>query len=244
MAGGWLSFTAGRDFYGHSLQDDLTRAQTKVIREIAEKGPCVIVGRCADYILKDRTDVVHFFICADMDFRKERAIRIDGVDIRDLALKDLRDRLGYIPQKAVLFSGTIAENLRFGREGAGEDELKAAVDIAQAGDFVYADNDGLEARIAQGGANISGGQKQRLSIARAIVKKPEFYLFDDSFSALDFKTDAAVRKRLGTECAGVTKLIVAQRVSTIMHADMILVLHDGKVIGKGTHEELMADCPT
>ncbi len=174
----------------------------------------------------------------------EGTIRIDGVDIRDLALKDLRDRLGYIPQKAVLFSGTIAENLRFGREGAGEDELKAAVDIAQAGDFVYADNDGLEARIAQGGANISGGQKQRLSIARAIVKKPEFYLFDDSFSALDFKTDAAVRKRLGTECAGVTKLIVAQRVSTIMHADMILVLHDGKVIGKGTHEELMADCPT
>lgn len=174
----------------------------------------------------------------------EGAIRIDGVDIRDLALSDLRDRLGYVPQKATLFSGTIADNLRFGREEAAEQELEEAVDIAQAADFVMAGEEGLQARIAQGGANISGGQKQRLSIARAIVKRPEFYLFDDSFSALDFKTDAALRKRLAAACADVTTLIVAQRISTIMHADKILVLHEGKVIGQGTHEELMETCET
>ena len=172
------------------------------------------------------------------------SIRIDGVDIRDLSLQDLRDRIGYVPQKATLFSGTIAENLRFWREDAAEEELQEAVDIAQATDFVLAGEEGLQAHIAQGATNISGGQKQRLSIARAIVKHPEFYLFDDSFSALDFKTDAALRRRLSETCGDVTTLIVAQRVSTIMHADKILVLHEGRVIGQGTHEELMRDCET
>ena len=174
----------------------------------------------------------------------EGSIRIDGVDIRDLSLQDLRDRIGYVPQKATLFSGTIAENLRFGREDAAENELEEAVDIAQASDFVLSGEGGLQAHIAQGATNISGGQKQRLSIARAIVKHPEFYLFDDSFSALDFKTDAALRKRLSEACGDVTTLIVAQRVSTIMHADKILVLHEGRVIGQGTHEELIRDCET
>ncbi len=173
----------------------------------------------------------------------EGAVLIDGIDIRDMDLKDLRARIGYVPQKSVLFSGTVDSNMRFGREDAGEEEIRQAIDIAQASDFVFEEGRGLQATIAQGGSNVSGGQKQRLAIARAIVKKPEFYMFDDSFSALDFKTDLRLRSRLQKECAGVTTLIVAQRISTIMHADQILVLHEGRVIGQGTHEELMESCP-
>ena len=174
----------------------------------------------------------------------EGEILLDGVDIRDLELEDLRNRIGYVPQKSVLFSGTIASNLRFGDSRADETEIRKALDIAQASEFVYADGKGIDAPVAQGGSNVSGGQKQRLQIARAIVRKPELYIFDDSFSALDFKTDALLRRRLKEECAEAITLIVAQRISTIMHADQILVLHEGNVIGQGTHEELMQTCPT
>ena len=147
-------------------------------------------------------------------------------------------------QKSVLFSGTIASNLRFGDSQADETQIRKALDIAQASEFVYTDEKGIDAPVAQGGSNVSGGQKQRLQIARAIVKKPELYIFDDSFSALDFKTDALLRRRLKEECAEAITLIVAQRISTIMHADQILVLHEGNVIGQGTHEQLLQTCPT
>ena len=174
----------------------------------------------------------------------EGEILLDGIDIRDLELEDLRNRIGYVPQKSVLFSGTIASNLRFGDSQADETQIRKALDIAQASEFVYTDEKGIDAPVAQGGSNVSGGQKQRLQIARAIVKKPELYIFDDSFSALDFKTDALLRRRLKEECAEAITLIVAQRISTIMHADQILVLHEGNVIGQGTHEQLMQTCPT
>ena len=174
----------------------------------------------------------------------EGEILLDGIDIRDLELEDLRNRIGYVPQKSVLFSGTIASNLRFGDSQADETQIRKALDIAQASEFVYTDEKGIDAPVAQGGSNVSGGQKQRLQIARAIVKKPELYIFDDSFSALDFKTDALLRRRLKEECAEAITLIVAQRISTIMHADQILVLHEGNVIGQGTHEQLLQTCPT
>ncbi len=170
------------------------------------------------------------------------SIRIDGTDIRDLSLKDLRSRIGYVPQKAVLFSGTVRSNLEFGSDTADDDLMRRAVEIAQASDFVFEEGRGFDGEISQGGANVSGGQKQRLQVARAIVRQPEFYVFDDSFSALDFKTDSMLRKRLHEECSGVTTLIVAQRISTIMNADCIIVLHEGRMIGKGTHEELMETC--
>lgn len=170
------------------------------------------------------------------------AVRVDGVDVRDMYLDDLRARLGYVPQKAVLFSGTIDSNLRYGREEATTEELKKAADIAQASDFIEQKNMGMESPIAQGGSNVSGGQKQRLSIARAVAKQPEIFIFDDSFSALDYKTDAALRRALKHETKNATTLIVAQRISTILHADQILVLDEGKVVGKGTHEELLKTC--
>ena len=169
-------------------------------------------------------------------------ILLDGVDIRRMDLKDLRSRLGYVPQKAVLFSGTIDSNLRYGREDAPEEEIRKAVEIAQAADFVDEKPEGIASAIAQGGSNVSGGQKQRLSIARAVVKQPEIYIFDDSFSALDFQTDARLRKALKRETADATSLIVAQRVSTILHADRILVLDEGRVVGQGTHKELLESC--
>lgn len=172
----------------------------------------------------------------------EGSVCVDGVDIRHLDIHDLRDRIGFVPQKAVLFSGTVATNMRFGKEDAKEEEMRQALEIAQAEDFVYTSKVGTDMTIAQGGTNVSGGQKQRLSIARAVIKKPEFYVFDDSFSALDFKTDAKLRRRLKETCAGATTLIIAQRISTIMHADQIIVLHDGKMIGCGTHEELLDNC--
>lgn len=171
-------------------------------------------------------------------------IRLDGKDIRDYTFDQLYSRIGYISQKAVLFSGTVEENLTFGNAGhaiTGED-WNAALDIAQAADFVDNLPGGSKANIAQGGANLSGGQKQRLAIARAIARKPEILIFDDSFSALDYRTDAALRKRLSTDLKGTTCLIVAQRIGTIRHADRIVVLDEGRVVGTGTHEELMRDC--
>lgn len=169
---------------------------------------------------------------------------IDGVDVRDMTQAELWSRIGFIPQAAFLFSGTVASNLRYGREDATEEELWHALDVAQGKGFVSALDDGLEAPITQGGTNVSGGQRQRLAIARALVKRPEVYVFDDSFSALDFKTDAALRTALARDTANATVIIVAQRVSTIMHADRIVVLDEGRIVGMGTHEELLGCCPT
>ncbi len=169
-------------------------------------------------------------------------IAIDGVNIKNLKQYDLREKIGYVPQKAVLFSGTIDSNLRYGKVDATNEEIEKASRIAQAKEFIEAKPDKLESEIAQGGTNVSGGQKQRLSIARAIAKEPEIYIFDDSFSALDLKTDKALRKSLNEETKDATVLIVAQRISTIMNADKIVVLDEGKVVGCGTHNELIENC--
>jgi ATP-binding cassette subfamily B multidrug efflux pump len=169
---------------------------------------------------------------------------IDGMDVRTLDRDDLWSRIGLIPQKAFLFSGTIASNLRFGKADATEDELWAALRIAQAEGFVRELEGGLEAPITQGGSNLSGGQRQRLAIARALVKRPEIYVFDDSFSALDFKTDSMLRAALADEIADATVVIVAQRVGTIMNADRIVVLDGGTIVGIGKHAELMTTCET
>ena len=171
-------------------------------------------------------------------------ITIDGVDIRNLSLHKLHSLLGYVPQKGVLFSGTIESNLKFGGEDITDEAMRQAAVIAQADDFIDAKPEGYESPIAQGGTNVSGGQKQRLSIARAIAKNPKVYLFDDSFSALDYKTDAALRRALSEQVKDAAVIIVAQRISTILHAQQIIVLDEGKVAGIGTHEELMASCPT
>lgn len=172
------------------------------------------------------------------------SITLDGQDIRDISMEELREEIGFVPQKGVLFSGTIASNLKFGRQNATEAELKEAAEIAQAADFIEEKSDGYDSAIAQGGTNVSGGQKQRLAIARAIAKQPKIYVFDDSFSALDLKTDAALRKALAEKVKDSTVIIVAQRISTILHAEQILVLDDGKIVGKGTHEELLKTCST
>lgn len=172
----------------------------------------------------------------------EGTITLDGVDIRNYSLKDLRSAIGFVPQKGILFSGTIASNLRFGASDATDDEIREAAGIAQASDFIEEKTDGYDSSIAQGGSNVSGGQKQRLAIARAIAKNPKIYIFDDSFSALDMKTDAALRKAFESRTGDATVLIVAQRISTILHADQILVLDDGQIVGKGTHEELLQSC--
>ena len=171
-------------------------------------------------------------------------IRVDGVDVRRLDPDLLWSTIGLVPQKAFLFTGTVASNLRYGKVDATEEEMWEALEIAQARDFVEALPDGLESKVAQGGTNFSGGQRQRLAIARALVKKPEIYLFDDSFSALDLATDARLRAALRPVTADATVVIVAQRVSTIRDADLILVLEDGRVVGRGTHRELLDDCPT
>lgn len=169
-------------------------------------------------------------------------IKIDGVDIRQMRMEDVYRKIGYVPQRAVLFSGTVESNLRYGAPKASQDELRAAADIAQAKDFITQLEGGYNAPIAQGGANVSGGQKQRLSIARAIIRQPEIYIFDDSFSALDFTTDAKLRAALRTATKDKTVLIVAQRISTILNADKIVVLDEGRVVGQGTHSELMKTC--
>ena len=170
-------------------------------------------------------------------------ILIDGVDVRDYRLSKLRDKIGFIPQKALLFTGTIADNLRYGKEDATQEEMERAAEIAQATDFISKKTDGYDELLSEGGANFSGGQKQRLAIARAIIRRPEIYIFDDSFSALDYKTDAKLRARLKKETTESTVLIVAQRVGTIMHADKIIVLNEGEVVGIGTHRELLENCP-
>ena len=172
----------------------------------------------------------------------EGAVHVDGTDIREVTQHDLRERIGYIPQKGTLFSGTIESNLLYGDENANADELKLAADIAQASEFISTNSDGMQAEVAQGGMNVSGGQKQRLSIARALVKKAAIYIFDDSFSALDFKTDADLRKALKEHTGASTMLIVTQRIATIKNAEQIIVLDEGKIVGKGSHDELMKDC--
>ena len=172
------------------------------------------------------------------------SVLVDGVDVRQLDLDLLWSKVGYVPQKPFLFSGTVASNLRYGRPDADEGELWEALEVAQASSFVQAMPDGIESPITQGGTNVSGGQRQRLCIARAMVVKPEIYVFDDSFSALDLATDARLRAALKPHTADAAVLIVAQRVSTIIDADQILVLEDGEIIGRGTHDELLETCPT
>lgn len=167
------------------------------------------------------------------------SILIDGVDVSNMTQEALRAKIGFVPQKAVLFSGTITENIKFGKEDATEEEIKKAAEVAQAMEFISNMKDGFDSQIAQGGNNVSGGQKQRLSIARALVRKPEIYIFDDSFSALDFKTDAKLRAALKSEIKEATAIIVAQRVSTVMDADRIIVLDEGHIVGMGTHKELL-----
>lgn len=172
----------------------------------------------------------------------EGSVSVDGVDVRDMSQKELRDCIGYVPQKGVLFSGTIDSNIRYGKTDISEEEVKTAARIAQAQDFIEEKPKGYHSPIAQGGTNVSGGQKQRLSIARAIAKKPEIFIFDDSFSALDFKTDSRLRSALKEHTKDATTIIVAQRISTILHADRIIVLDDGHMAGMGTHAELMKNC--
>ena len=174
----------------------------------------------------------------------EGSVSIDGVDVRNLTLHELRDLIGYVPQKGMLFSGDISSNLRYGDKNATDETLHEAADVAQASEFISRLEDGYDTAISQGGTNVSGGQRQRLSIARALVKKAPIYIFDDTFSALDFKTDARLRKALGQYTTDATVLIVAQRVSTIMHAEQIVVLDEGHVVGIGTHEELLRTCDT
>lgn len=166
-------------------------------------------------------------------------VLVDGIDVREMSQKDLRTKIGFVPQKAVLFSGSVNANLRYGKQDATPEQIRQAADTAQATEFVTAMTEGFESNIAQGGANVSGGQKQRLSIARALVRQPEIYIFDDSFSALDFKTDARLRAALRQETQEATVLIVAQRVNTVMDADQIIVLDEGRVVGVGTHRDLM-----
>jgi ATP-binding cassette, subfamily B, multidrug efflux pump len=172
------------------------------------------------------------------------AVYVDGVDVRRLDPEALWGGIGLVPQKAYLFTGTVASNLRYGKPDATEEEMWAALEVAQARDFVEAMPEGLDAPIAQGGTNVSGGQRQRLAIARALIRRPRIYLFDDAFSALDLATDARLRHALVPLTADATVLIVAQRVSTVINADQILVLEDGVVVGRGTHEELLAECGT
>ncbi len=172
----------------------------------------------------------------------EGQILVDGVDVREVTLHDLRDKIGYVPQKGMLFSGTIESNLKYAYEDASEEEIKSAAEIAQAMEFISEKEEVFKTEISQGGTNVSGGQKQRLSIARALVKKPKIFIFDDSFSALDYKTDAMLRKALNERISEATILVVAQRISTVMNADQILVLDEGRVVGIGTHEELMNTC--
>jgi ATP-binding cassette subfamily B protein len=174
----------------------------------------------------------------------EGAVHVDGVDIREVRQADLRDRVGYIPQVGTLFSGTIESNLKYADENASAETVQEAIEIAQVSEFISDKPEGLASEIAQGGSNVSGGQKQRLAIARALVKKPPIYIFDDSFSALDFRTESVLRAALKEKTGASTVLIVTQRVSTVKNADQIVVLDEGELVGKGTHQELMDSCET
>lgn len=170
-------------------------------------------------------------------------ITVGGKDIREISQHELRDRLGYVPQKGVLFSGTIASNILYGCPEGEEEQMKEAARIAQAEEFIEEKPEGYESPVSQGGGNVSGGQKQRLSIARAVAKQPDIFIFDDSFSALDYKTDVALRTALHEKTKDSTVIIVAQRISTVLHADQIIMLDGGKIAGKGTHKELLRTCP-
>ena len=172
-------------------------------------------------------------------------VLVDGVDVREYKLDDLRDRIGYVPQKAFMFKGTVDSNVRYGdgSDEVTEEQVRRAVRIAQAAEFVESKEGTYRSEVSQGGSNLSGGQKQRLSIARAVCRDPEIYIFDDSFSALDYRTDRILRETLRSEISGATTLIVAQRIGTIMDADRIVVLDDGAVVGMGRHEELLRTCP-
>ena len=174
----------------------------------------------------------------------EGAVVLDGIDVRDMPLSELRRRIGYVPQQGMLFSGTIETNLKFAGDTVGDDDMRAAASIAQAAEFIEGREDGYESEISQGGTNVSGGQRQRLAIARALAKRPEVMVFDDSFSALDYKTDAKLREALATSASDSAVVVVAQRIATIMRATQIIVLDDGRVVGQGTHEELLRSCPT
>ena len=174
----------------------------------------------------------------------EGQITIDGTNIKDISLSKLRDMLGFVPQKGVLFSGTIASNIKFGDENISDEDMYKAAEIAQALEFIEGKEDKFDSEISQGGSNVSGGQKQRLSIARALAKKPKILLFDDSFSALDYKTDVKLRKTLREKMQDTTTIIVAQRIATILNADKIIVMNEGKVVGIGKHQELLKTCPT
>jgi ATP-binding cassette subfamily B protein len=167
------------------------------------------------------------------------SVLVNGVDVREITQQDLRAKIGFVPQTPIIFSGTIADNIRYGKADATDDEILHAAEVAQASEFITTMNNGYDAQISQGGTNLSGGQKQRLSIARALVRKPEIYILDDSFSALDFKTDARLRSALSQETTSSTVIIVAQRVSTVMNADQIIVLDEGRIVGMGRHKELM-----
>jgi len=167
---------------------------------------------------------------------------VDDVDVRKYSQTDLRNKIGFVPQQVLLFSGTIKENILFGNKDATDEEINKAIDVAQAGHFISKQENGIDSEVSQGGKNFSGGQKQRLAIARALVKKPEIYIFDDSFSALDFKTDIRLRTALKDYTVNSSVIIVAQRVSTIIDADNIIVLNDGKIVGQGTHKELLKNC--
>ncbi|HJX33745.1 MAG TPA: ABC transporter ATP-binding protein, partial [Desulfatiglandales bacterium] len=169
-------------------------------------------------------------------------ILIDGADIRDVTQYELREKIGYVPQKSMLFSGNLESNIRYGREEASEEDIRKTAEISQSMDFINMNENGLKAEIAQGGMNLSGGQRQRISIARALAKRPDIYIFDDSFSALDFKTDAALRRVLKEETRNSTVMIIGQRISTVMNSDQIVVIHKGRVAGIGRHKTLMKDC--
>ncbi len=172
------------------------------------------------------------------DVNQGGAVLVDGVDVREMTQDDLRGRIGFVPQKAVLFTGTVAANVRYGRDAASDDEVRHAAAVAQAIEFIDAMPESFAAPVSQGGVNLSGGQKQRLAIARAIVRRPDVYVFDDSFSALDFATDAKLRAALKSETSHATVFVVAQRISTVIGADRIVVLDEGRVVGIGTHAEL------
>ena len=172
----------------------------------------------------------------------EGAVRVDGVDVREMSLHDLRAQFGYVPQRAFLFTGTIESNVGYGVDGISDASILEAIDIAQASEFLESKEDGLDAEITQGGTNVSGGQRQRLAIARALATDARALLFDDSFSALDYKTDAALRKALAERLPGKTQIIVAQRIATVMRADKIIVLDEGAIVGEGTHEDLLRTC--
>ena len=174
----------------------------------------------------------------------EGAVALDGIDVRDMPLSELRHRIGFVPQQGMLFSGTIETNLKFAGDTVSDDDMRAAASIAQATEFIEGREGGYESEISQGGTNVSGGQRQRLAIARALAKRPEVMVFDDSFSALDYKTDAKLREALATSASDSAVVVVAQRIATIMRATQIIVLDDGRVVGQGTHEELLHSCPT